>query len=88
RISDFSISEDLISLSGVSGIRGLADVLARATEVNGGTRLEFGEAGSIELIGVAKSNLSDANFGFVSSTKEGSSGDDDIQGGEGGDVVS
>jgi Ca2+-binding RTX toxin-like protein len=55
---------DVIDLRGVAGIQGLADVLARATQVGADTVINFGNGNTITLQNVTGTNLVSSDFLF------------------------
>lgn len=67
-IADFAAgvpTEDLIEISGFTGITSFADVQSVATEWNGNTYLTFDASNEIVLEGIALSTLDQDNFSFA-----------------------
>ena len=62
-VSDFTSGDDQVYLA-VAGVDNFADVLAVASEANGGTVLDFGNGDSLTLANVAVEELDAADFLF------------------------
>ncbi|MCC6887185.1 MAG: M10 family metallopeptidase C-terminal domain-containing protein [Hyphomicrobiales bacterium] len=61
-ITDFS--GDVIDLSGMAGVTGFADVLARAAQVGANTVINFGSGNTLTLQNVGLGTLASAHFSF------------------------
>ncbi|MDA0786485.1 MAG: S8 family serine peptidase [Proteobacteria bacterium] len=64
-VTDFELGNDRIDLSGVGAIADFADLMAsHVTQVGDDLRIENGEGDHIDLLGIAQSDLSEADFLF------------------------